>query len=251
MTMERTELEWSYQPADFFEAPYTPANPDCSIHIESGKAIATLRVPQNPVDPALEDRIYRYLGSVFLVRQLQMPREYQLAERATVHQYDASGGKGVEIRVGSANIICMGMRADVLVTNPDGTVVRDSKAERIASYTSILDMVAPKAAQSPTLHKILESYARSFSDPDNALIHLYEIRDALKTHYGNKSANAKKTLGITNDGWRRFGDLADHLPLSQGRHRGTHPAIRSATPSELQEARTLAIAWILAFTRTL
>jgi hypothetical protein len=91
MPMERTELEWSYQPADFFETPYKSVTPDCSFYIESGKAIATLQPPQDPVDPPLEYRIYRYLRSVFLVRQLQMHREYRLAERAILHQYDSKG----------------------------------------------------------------------------------------------------------------------------------------------------------------
>src|ERR1041385_4377969 len=97
MTIERTELEWMYQPVDFFEVPYTSSDPDYDLRIDSGKAAVTLRAAQNPIDPALERRIDTHIKSIFLVRNLQLHREFDLAERATVHQYDAMGGKGVEI----------------------------------------------------------------------------------------------------------------------------------------------------------
>ena len=248
--MERTELAWTYEPADFFEAPYAPASPDCSFHIDGGKAIATLRPPQSPVDPTLEDRIARYLRGVFLVRQLQMHRKYHLAERAIVHQFNASGGKGAEIRVVCGDTLRIGMRAEFVLRHADGTVIHDSRAERIASHTLILDMVAPKAAQSPTLYKMLESYKRSVSDSDNELVHLYEIRDALRTHFGSE-ARAKIALGITREEWGRIGTLANHEPLLQGRHWGTHPTTRPATASELEEARALVHGWIIDFARRL
>jgi hypothetical protein len=252
MTMERTELEWTYQPSDFFEAPYTSSVPDYSVRIDSGKAVATLGLAQDPIDEELERRIDNHVRNIFLIRKLQVHRGFDLAERATVRQYNAKGGIGIEIRVPTADAIATGEQVDFIIGNADGTLAHDSKADRITEYTSMLDMIAPKAAQSPTLRRMLESYSQSVSDPDNELVHLYEIRDALKAQYGNKSTRAKKALGITNDGWQRLGDLADRMPLSQGRHRGTHLAgTRSATAEELQEARTLARNWILAFAWTL
>jgi hypothetical protein len=131
-------------------------------------------------------------------------------------------------------------------------VARDSKAERIAEHTSMLDMVAPKAAQSPTLRRMLQSYSHSVSDPDSELVRLYEIRDALKVHYGGGS-NARDALGITEPEWERLGRLANDPHISQGRHRGGKQltGTRSATADELQEVRILASNWIIAFARTL
>src|SRR5258705_12338348 len=124
MTIERTELEWSYQPSDFFEATYRPASPDCTLHIDSGKAVATLHPPQNPVDPTLEQSVRDYLQSIFLVRKLQIRREFYLDEQAVVHQYDAAGGISAEIRgVPATGVTMTTFPPDVTVTNPDGTVV--------------------------------------------------------------------------------------------------------------------------------
>src|ERR1035437_9236085 len=115
MTMERTELEWTYQPSDFFEAPYTSSSPDCSMCIDSGSAVATLQLAQDPVDAELERRIDSHLRNIFLIRTLQVHRGFDLAERAIVHQYDATGGKGVEIRAGIALSVKMGIGFDIIV----------------------------------------------------------------------------------------------------------------------------------------
>ncbi|SRR6266511_3249116 len=74
MTIDRTELEWTYEPKDFFEAPYQYAEVDFELKIESGKALATLTVPT--LD--LEARVRSLVESVFLVRQLQLHRSYKL-----------------------------------------------------------------------------------------------------------------------------------------------------------------------------
>jgi hypothetical protein len=259
MTIERTELEWSYQPSGFFEAPYAPKSPDCTLHIDSGKAVATLRPPQNPVDATLEHRVRDYLQSIFLVRKLQIRREFYLDEHAMVHQYDAAGGIGVEIRVPTATMTMRALPPDITVTNPDGTVVSSTKADRIAEYTLTLDTVAPKVPKSRTLRRMLHSYAQSVTDPDDELVHLYEISEILKAHYGKKDKKDKKAqlvkgaLGITDSEWDSPRNLANNPHILQGRHRGGKQLTqsRSATPSELDEARTLARTWIVAFARTL
>lgn len=45
MERDRTELEWKYEPRDFFEAPYQYAESDFELRIESGRAIAILTTP--------------------------------------------------------------------------------------------------------------------------------------------------------------------------------------------------------------
>jgi hypothetical protein len=248
MVAERTELEWTYRPTDFFEVPYTEPNLDYSWSIDKGKAVATLQFVQEPVDPVVEDHVEGYLRSVFLVRKMQTRREFYLDERATIYQYNAAGNKVIVLRASApAHLTIKGGQPDILITAADGTMVVDTKAERI----SMLSTVASKAAQSPSLRRMLQSYSQSVSDPENELVHLYEIRDALHEHYGNNT-KAKTALGIAHQDWQRLGNLASNEPLLQGRHRGKHLAgLRSATASELEEARTLASNWIMAFVRTL
>jgi hypothetical protein len=66
---------------------------------------------------------------------------------------------------------------------------------------------------------------------------LYEIRDALSARFG-KQKNAIKHLNIANKEWDIIGDLANHQPLEEGRHRGEFTgALRPAEKYELEMAR--------------
>jgi hypothetical protein len=245
MPPERTELEWVYQPRDLFEVAYRDVGVDCEIVIDDGRAVATLSVSQDPVDRELEERILGHLEAVFLVRQLQVHRVYDL-QGPRIYQH-AGGRKDIAIRVGAACVVMSGSRTDVVHRDAAGNVLRDTKAERIAEHTAILDSVAPKLAMSSTLRGLLTSYSRSVSDPSNELVHLYEIRDALATHYGGET-NACAALSIRRSEWRRLGVLANVEPIEQGRHRGEHVAgRRDATAAELEEARSIARRWIVAF----
>lgn len=87
---------------------------------------------------------------------------------------------------------------------------------------------------------MLKSYSSSVSDPDNELVHLYEIRDAASTIFGSEN-NARSKLGITNKEWSDFGLIANKRPLLQGRHRGSNAgALRQADADELETVRKIA-----------
>ena len=88
------------------------------------------------------------------------------------------------------------------------------------------------------------------SDPDDELVHLYEIRDALSTKFGSEKA-ARNALKISYDNWSRFGQLCNDEPLRQGRHRGKKYEARDATNAELSEARRIAQAMIEGYLRYL
>ena len=82
-------------------------------------------------------------------------------------------------------------------------------------------------------------------DPDNELVHLYEIRDALQDKFGGKNP-ACYELGLNLVDWGRLGDLANNR--KQGRHRGQQVgALHDATNEELNEARTIARKMILGY----
>jgi len=84
---------------------------------------------------------------------------------------------------------------------------------------------------------MLESYSRAVTDPEDELVHLYEIRDAAAKHFGNDQA-AIKALGLNPSDWRDLGELANNAPLKEGRHRGRQStARRAATEEELTRAR--------------
>jgi hypothetical protein len=244
---ERTEVVWTYRPADFFEAPYRHQATEYDLLIEAGKAVAVLRVAQDPVEARLEDSIRTLVESVCAIRQLQVHRKYDV-EGPTFYQH-GGGHQNVAIRIGSAEIVTVAGQSDIIVRDAAGNVVRDTKAQRIAEDTSMLELLAPKLAHSSSLRSAVASYSRSVSDPSNELVHLYEVRDALKKHYGGED-KARVALNITRPEWQRLGVLANVEPLEQGRHRGNHATgRRSASESELQEAREIVRRWIIAFGR--
>ncbi len=245
MTVDRTELEWTYEPTDFFEAPYRHGARDFDLMIDSGTAIANLSVPSDPVPSDLEASVRSCVENTFLVRQLEIHTTYKV-EGPRTYQH-SSGRKSVSIRLVGISAVGMVGQADFMLKDSAGNIIRDSKAERITEHTSLLDLLAPKIQQSATLRDLLDSYSRSVADPDDEFTHLYEVREALSHHYGGKQP-ALRALGISKSDWQRFGNLTCHLPLEQGRHRGEHPhGRRPATDVELDEARKLARQWIIAF----
>ncbi len=245
MDLERTDLEWTYEPADFFEAQYRHSNTEYDLLVEGGHATATLRAAQDPINRQLQQRIAIRLNNIFTVRQFQTHRKYVL-QGPRVYQH-AAGRQNVIVQVGAAELLTVGEQADLVVQDSAGNVVRDTRAERIAEDTAVLDSLVPKIDQSQTLQSLIASYSRSVNDPGDELVHLYEIRDALSKHYGG-GERARATLDITKAEWQRVGVLANVEPLEQGRHRGKHPTGRRiATAVELEEAREIVRRWIFGF----
>lgn len=84
-------------------------------------------------------------------------------------------------------------------------------------------------------------------DPNNELVHLYEIRDALAKKFGREGACCK-VLHFSSSQWSRLGRLANSEPLNQGRHRGKSLGkLRDTTEAELQEARNIARNFVEAY----
>jgi hypothetical protein len=219
---DRVELAWVYRPVDFFEVAYEYAHPHFHVSVDDGRAVAVLTTPQEPVAPALQQQIADCVTGVFLTRQLQTHRTFDL-EWPTILVH--SGGR---------------------TTTTKGFTIDGTPAERIAQHAATLDLFATKATRGSVLRRMLGSYSRAVEDPDNELIYLYEIRDALATHY-TSHRKARAALGIAQEEWDRVGVLAVVEPILQGRHRGHQGDLRPATPEELAEVRQIVRAWIGTF----
>lgn len=104
------------------------------------------------------------------------------------------------------------------------------------------------------MKSLLNSYKAAVKDPDNELVHLYEIRDALHRKFGNDKAalSTLEKFGLTRNNWKDFGNLANKASLRQGRHRGQNDgALCDATDDELFNARRIARTMIEAYLRYL
>ena len=245
MTPDRTELEWTYQPDDLFEAPYRYDDTEYELLLEEGRAKATLRAPQDPVNQELGARIGGHVENLLLTRQLQVHRRYDLnGPRICQH---VEGRRNVVIQVSAAEVVTVVGQVDIIVRDAAGNVVHDTRTERIADDTRLLDLIAPKMAQSPELREMVRSYSQSIADPSNELVHLYEVRDCLSNYYDGEG-KAKAALNISNSEWSRVGRLANDEPVDQSRHRGKHlVGRRPASTTELEEVRGIVKRWITQF----
>jgi hypothetical protein len=154
-------------------------------------------------------------------------------------QHRAGGGRNIVVSAGVAVVEVCACSAEATVVHPDGTVT-DTHAEHLATEQAYLSDLALKILRSPTLRAMVNSLMNARRDPANALVHLYEIREAAVQHYGAEDV-AATTLGVAKAEWRRLRRLANHEPLREGRHRGKQlGALRPATEEELTAARSVA-----------
>lgn len=234
MSLVATELQWGYTPTDFFEARCAVALGCGALELDDGKATLRLTAPTDPVPTFIREQASAAVADVFNARRLLVHRDFTLQGPHMI-QLEDNGKRHIAVAIDSLNIkVAMGT-VDVLVTNSRGEVVRDSRAERLTEHLRFVTDVAAKAGKSPLLRRLLQSYGAAVGDPNDELVHLYEIRDAL-AEYFKSDARARSTLGITKVEWNLLGRLANAEPLEQGRHRGQHA--NSARPATIDELRT-------------
>ena len=237
--MSTEELfDWTYSPPDYFEEPFEVVRDNYIMMISPGRVEARVASNTYAANPAIRNEMHASLNDRFLGAQLITFRPYELSDsrRTRVHP---DGRRDVFIETKAGTAVAAGGPVDIRVTNADG-VVYDSKAERTAAKRRLAELVQVYRPSSPALTAMLTSFSNAIRDPQNELVHLYEVRDALSVDLGGTS-NAIATLGLTSSAWSRLGQLSNHEPLRQGRHRGkSGAALRDATHAELQEARDIA-----------
>ncbi|MDI6450520.1 hypothetical protein [Anaerobaca lacustris] len=245
MTTEENQLqwfiEWAYSPKDFFEELPQIQHEHCQLSIEPGKIIAKIEPAYGDPRPALRDQLHAKLEHLFIGIQLVSTKAFSLAV-SSVYNQRSTGERNCFVEV--ANLVCVAsVSADYKITDKDGKVIADSRAERTERATSVADLAAKYGRSDAVAGKILQSHRNAVDDPDNSLIHLYEICDALRKCFGSER-EAQKKLDI-KQAWKQLGRLANNEPLRQGRHRGrTLTELRDATKAELDTAFTSAQAMI-------
>ncbi|NLH21788.1 MAG: hypothetical protein GX463_06425 [Methanothrix sp.] len=235
-------LEWKFSPPDYFESQIEIEQDDYIMTIEDGKVEARIDSAIYEANPLMRDALHKVLNSRFLGVLLYSHKPYRL-ENPTMARLHDDGRKDYFLMVEPGRYKLTGGRADFQYTNKDGIVVVDTKRDRIEEKKAIADLVSKHVSEDLVL-ALLRSYEDSVRDPNNELIYLYEIRDALCRRFDNEKAVIDK-LGISSNKLKYFRKLCNHEPLMQGRHRGkTYDSLRGATEAELSEARETAKAMI-------
>lgn len=231
-------LEWTFSPSDYFEDLIHIKRDDYEMVIDRGKVEARIKPEVYQKNANMREDLHHALNDRFLGVQLLTRKTYELS-KACMYRLHSDGRKDVTLCVESCEIVSFVGAVDLIVRDKDGNVVSDSKKERIKKKKELAELVEKYRKKDATLSSLLKSHQMSVNDPNNELVHLYEIRDALSKKFGGESA-AHDALNISSTQWSRFGQLANNEPLKQGRHRGKFESLRDATEAELMEARNFA-----------
>ena len=238
MTTTKTELDFSYEPADFFEAFTAVNGPNGQLTLDAGKAVYVLAVPTDPIPRALLHAVSEEISNVLKLRQMLVHKPFQLSG-PSITQHQAEGGQNRVILVGVAEMVTASDGFDCTITDAAGNVIADTKAERLKAETDFLASLLPKMKH-PTLAKMVDSYCGAVKDSADELIHLFEITEAADTHFDG-DRKARSALGIGKSEWDAIDALANNKHILQGRHRGQQTqGMRDATREELDKARSVA-----------
>lgn len=231
-------LEWSFSPPNYFEEPIEISRENYTMKIEAGEVTATIDYAVFNKNPSLQIELYESLNNRFLAAQLLSHQMYELFSSRMTH-VDRDGHKHIFIGLSSASMLVTAGHLDFIHTDKDGNIISDSGRDRIEKKKNLAELVAKHKPNDVLATALLLSYNAAVTDPNNELVHLYEIRDALHKKFGNENSVRKK-LSITSYQWSRLGELSCNESLRQGRHRGKFVgALRDATEQELAEAREI------------
>lgn len=205
--------------------------------ISNGKAEAKIDSVIYEAHPLMRDSLHKALNSRFLGVLLYSHKPYKL-ERPTMTRVHDDGRKDYFLEIEPAKIKITGGEVDFSITTKDGKII-DTKRDRIEKKKAIAELVSKHASEDIVL-ALLRSYEDSVRDPNNELVYLYEIRDALCDKFGNEK-EVRDKLGISLKKLSHFRQLCCSEPLRQGRHRGlTYVSLREAKEAELSEVRETA-----------
>lgn len=239
-------LKWVYSPTNFFETRMVDVISGFDHVIDKGKIAISMALDEYNNSPDIQKTLNNRLTSIFLgaILTSQKPFELTYIGRETAFQ----DGKREYILEAASGIYTMTLGTiNGVVIGPNGEIKGDTKAESVKKQRLFADLSVKYRDTDSIVDSILASFEKSLIYPEAALVHLYEIRDALARKFSGGDT-AKRELGISNKPWNRLGYLADVEPLNQGRHSGKHIGqLRDASEGEIEEARNIAIMMVEAY----
>ncbi|HNW02723.1 MAG TPA: hypothetical protein PKH04_11685 [Burkholderiaceae bacterium] len=230
------QLEWKYSPETYLEEPILISFEEGDLEIKDGLAIAKIVPDLYHLNSSLREELTRQIENRLHAVQIMTHKDFELSKPSRT-EIREDGSKNYFLEVDSCVMTVSSGTVDLVVKDKDGNAVSDTKRERLDKQKRFANLADKHRKSDATLDQMLKSYQKSVKDPENELVHLYEIRDSLSERFGSKSSAIKK-LSITSNEWDEIGKLANNLPLKQGRHRGKAVgALRDAELTELEKAR--------------
>jgi len=232
-------LEWCYSPASFIEDLSIITVPPFQAVPEQGKIFANISVLTDEEAEEKKNRLHDRLLSLFRAVQLSNHCAFELSKPLIVTT-DEEGKRKIVLELETAVEVAVAGGLDVLMTDPSGTVVVDTRADRVSSLKAMNEMVAVCVEGDKTLHFMLESYDKAVRFPGQECMYLYQIYDALRNRFGGMD-DAVTRLSLVKADIKKFGFLCCKAPIVQGRHAGySYKELRPATGEELKKVRRVA-----------
>ncbi len=243
-------LEWSFIPADYFGCDIEIVRDDYIASIRHGKITASIDRHIYDSDPKLHDEIEVSLRDRFDGAMLVSHQAYDLSGPTRVLTHP-DGRRDFFIDCKTGVLTVTGYSPDIRVTSPNGEIIYDSKQVRAERIMHVGEQIAKHREKAQPLRAMIDSYDNAIREPQNELIHLYEVREALHLRFGGKM-EARSAIGAPPSAWNRLGDLCNDKNLRQGRHRGkAGTLLRDATHVELKEAQEICVQLIELYLRYL
>lgn len=239
-----TVLEWDYTPPDFFEEPVQVILDTGTIEIDNGRARGSFNALEHSRGSESRNEIHERLRQKFMAQQLFSGCTFILDRPGNMTREHPGGGRDHTLFAEPGHGKTAGAPAHFRITDPEGVVIQDNRSEQMAEQRGYLDKIGELGPEHPKLIRMLKSFGMSVEDEQNCFVHLYEVRDILKTEFGNGGI-ARKTLG--KDNWNNLGQLANDDPNTASRHRGGHITLQPASDKTLNAGRECARSLILAY----
>ena len=237
--IEEVQLEWKYTPEKYFEEPICFKDEGFKLSISDGIALARIDPYFYSKNKGIKEQLTNLIENRLHARQIMFHEKFTLS-KASRSDLRKDGAKNVFVELDSLVMSSSIGSVDIIVQDKEGNIVSNTKQDRMDKQNWFADTIDKYRSIDPTLDQMLRSYHQSVHDPADELVHLYEIRDALSSRFGNTD-KALKNLRITKKEWDIIGDLANAQPFEEGRHRGKSAGLlRPAGDHELNIARECA-----------
>lgn len=232
-------LQWHFTPIDYFEQELEVQFEGQCIKILSGRVDVSIERETFETDPGIREHLNEFIRQKFLAVQVLTHAPFVLSS-VNMARYEEGGNLTVFMQALPASVGAVVSAPDLILTDLNGNLVRDTRQERIEKKREFGQTGALLAGTDPLFKSLLGAYGKSVSDPQNELVHLFEIREALVARFGSEAQLSAK-LGVSRSKLSEFGGICNQSTLSQGRHRGKSILnLRAATAEELASARAIA-----------
>ena len=229
-----TVLEWTYEPKGFFEESCNLPFSDGEIAIAAGVARGEFGAERYDEGQCFRDSAQEFLDSAFLAQQVQVHQHFTLSKAVAAREH-ADGRRDCTVFLKPVALTMSLGQIDVIVQDEHGNVTTDTKAERLQRQVGFHSKIMHLIPLHSEIKRMLQSFRNALNDPDNFLIHLFEIRETVVC-YVQKPPVQHQQVNVSASDWSKFGRLANDEPLLEGRHRGKRSELRKATSEEVRWA---------------